>query len=299
VKKIIVLSVMTAVILLVGSVFTPVFAQSPTSSDTSTFYRLVPGTYVNGYPRFTIAYPKDWAERPPFVERGGVFRVTPPGGTYLHELSILVNAYPAPLGKFSDLIMRTYKSLSVSATIVSDRTIRLPDGTQAQEVETTAIWSYGPRTEVAVGIKKGEWWTMITVASRDTRISDDLRAIPYSIKYEPDKDRPVTVPPDVQEFFDRFSSDVLSHDLPKVMSHFSDRYLNSGTRKGGAEQGWRQFIGYYTSNRAVHTDFVPAGDIVHTAGFVLTNLGALPTTNSIIKEDGEWKWYGNQRDVAP
>jgi hypothetical protein len=47
-KKPMVLSAMIVLILLVGGVF------SPAQADTPTFYRLVPGTYVNGWPRFTI-----------------------------------------------------------------------------------------------------------------------------------------------------------------------------------------------------------------------------------------------------
>ena len=47
-------------------------------------------------------------------------------------------------------------------------------------------------------------------------------------------------------------------------------------------------------------DLVPAGDKVYLAGFVIVN-GAkwVLQEASIIKESGEWKWYGNQRDPAP
>jgi len=48
------------------------------------------------------------------------------------------------------------------------------------------------------------------------------------------------------------------------------------------------------------TDFVPAGDRAYLAGFTVTNGSKWPLYGaSIIKENGEWKWYGNQRDVAP
>jgi hypothetical protein len=29
------------------------------------------------------------------------------------------------------------------------------------------------------------------------------------------------------------------------------------------------------------------------------NFGTVALGTSIIKESGEWKWYGNQRDVSP
>jgi hypothetical protein len=45
---------------------------------------------------------------------------------------------------------------------------------------------------------------------------------------------------------------------------------------------------------------VPAGDKVHPTGFGVTNLGkGMLSETSIIKENGEWKWYGNQRDPKP
>jgi len=57
-KKLLVTSVGIALLLLANS-FTPAHAQAPSNADTPTFYHLVPGTYVNGWPRFTVHYPKE------------------------------------------------------------------------------------------------------------------------------------------------------------------------------------------------------------------------------------------------
>jgi len=76
-KKPIVLSLIATVMALAGSALAPSRAQPPSNPDTPTFYHLVPGTYVNGWPRFTIHYPKDWEEKHPRVI--DVFRVGPPG----------------------------------------------------------------------------------------------------------------------------------------------------------------------------------------------------------------------------
>jgi hypothetical protein len=48
------------------------------------------------------------------------------------------------------------------------------------------------------------------------------------------------------------------------------------------------------------TEFVPTGDRAYLAGFQNVN-GAkhMLIETSIINENGEWKWYGNQRDVSP
>jgi hypothetical protein len=64
-KTSIVLSVVMALLLCAGSVFVPSYALGPATDDKPTFYHLVPGAYVNGWPRFTIHYPKDWVERVP------------------------------------------------------------------------------------------------------------------------------------------------------------------------------------------------------------------------------------------
>jgi hypothetical protein len=84
------------------------------------------------------------------------------------------------------------------------------------------------------------------------------------------------------------------------MTYYSEGYLDSGERKGERERFWRQWIGGFTSSRTVITDFVPAGDRAYLTGFVITPIGTLSISEtSIIKENGRWKWYGNQRDVAP
>jgi hypothetical protein len=143
-------------------------------------------------------------------------------------------------------------------------------------------------------------WIITGVQSPSGKIEEDLRAIPYSIKFEPEKDKPVKVPPDVQEFFDRHCNDLVSHDLTKFMNHYSDRFLNSGVKKGEMERFLRQRIGFTTSMEYRITDYIPAGDKAYLAGFSTFNGARWPLIpTSIIKENGEWKWYGNQRDVFP
>jgi hypothetical protein len=83
------------------------------------------------------------------------------------------------------------------------------------------------------------------------------------------------------------------------MSHFSERYLHSGVRKGETERFFRQVMGSVTSDKVSITELVPAGDRVYLAGFESGNFGTVALGTSIIKESGEWKFYGNQRDVSP
>jgi hypothetical protein len=55
-----------------------------------------------------------------------------------------------------------------------------------------------------------------------------------------------------------------------------------------------------TSCGVVVTDFAPEGDRACLAGYnVFNNVVTFPLNTSIIKEDGQWKFYGNQIEVAP
>jgi hypothetical protein len=298
-KKLIPLLLAMAVMLLGWSSFTSVHAQESAKEEKPTFYRLIPGVYVNGWPRFTITYPKDWVER--CVDVGGLFMATPSGSAREEGFGVYSISNPPPLDKFVDFMVPYFRNIATDVTLVSDKPSQLRDGTLARELEFKMVRNGVPRNWLGVATnKEGILITVIVITHKGT-IGEDLRAIPYSLQYEPSKDKPVKVPLDVQEFFDRFGNDILSHDVAKVMSHYSDRFLNSGIRKGEVERNWRQGIGSITSQKGTTTDFVLAGDRAYFTGFVIfNNTATIPNTfTSIIKENGEWKWYGNQRDPAP
>jgi hypothetical protein len=297
-KKLIVVSVIMAVMLLMGSFFAPVHAQDPAKEEKPTFYELVPGTYVNGWPRFTITYPKDWLERLPFPHE--TFRAEPPGRTG-EMFVIVISQSSQTLEKCADRQIYFFKNIAKARDVIllSDKPSRLRDGTPAQEVEIQAVLE-APVNLLALATKKGDMFTTTEVGGPNVRIGEDLKAILYSLQYEPGRDEPVKVPPDIQEFLDKFCSDLVSHDVTKVMTHYSNKYLSSGERKGEAERRIRGFIGFVTSFQYSITDFITAGDRVYLTGFVSGNSGRTPLKGtSIIKENGEWKWYGNQRDVSP
>ena len=91
-KKLIVLPLIMAVMFLTWSSLAPAHAQDSAKDDKPTFYHLVPGTYVNGWPRFTMTYPKDWVERPP-MGVGNVFKVSPSGPSSSPRLSVVVVSF--------------------------------------------------------------------------------------------------------------------------------------------------------------------------------------------------------------
>jgi len=297
-KKLIPLLLAMAVTLLAWSSFAPAQPQDPANEEKPMFYRLTPGVYVNGWPRFTITYPKDWLEMRPIPLQS--FRTSTPGSTQRDWFYITILSNFIPLEKLADIWISYFRNVAADVTVVSDKPSWLRDGTLAWETEFQMVMNSLPCNYFIVATKKGDLWIFMGVGSYSGKIGEDLRAIPYSIEFEPGKDEAVKVPPDVQEFLERQGNDILSHDLTKVMANYSDKYLNSGMRKGEKERDIKQWINSITSVKGGITEFVPAGDRAYLTGFSITNSGTSPITEtSIIKENGEWKWYGNQRDPAP
>ena len=296
-KKPIVVSVLIAVMLLAWGSFAPAQPQDSAKEEKPTFYRLTPGVYVNPWPRFTVTYPKDWVERRP---RFGEFRASAPVFPPLPSLYIIIWQNPIPLDKWAESWVKIFRIQGATdVTVVSDKPTRLRDGTPAQEVELHGVINGEPVNTMSLATKKGDM-LILTGSSLSGKIGEDQKTMLYSIEFQPGKDEQVKVPPDVQEFLDRHCNDLLSHDLAKLMTHYSDRFLSSGNRKGEVERFFRQFIGLVTSVEVGITEFVPAGDRAYLAGFEATNVGkGMLFEASIIKESGEWKFYGNQRDVSP
>jgi hypothetical protein len=207
---------------------------------------------------------------------------------------------PPPLdmtGKSSlDYVM---KKVDKEATLVSDKPTQLQDGTPAREYEIWWRSSYGLRYTMALVTKIAGSSSMVSIGLvSGEKIGENLRAILYSAKYQPDKDVLITVPPDVQEFFDNYCSDLVSQGIEKVMTHYSDGYLFSGIRKREEEQSLRTYIRTVRSCEIGITEFIPEGEKAYLAGFTRYGPGVEEMLKStvIIKENGQWKWCGNQRD---
>ena len=296
-KKPIVASIIIALMLLTGSFFASAYAQDSANEEKPTFYRLIPGVYVNGWPRFTITYPKDWVEQARLSQE--VFRAKAPGPLPHPFFAVNAGPSPLPLDKLADLVLPFFKNIATDVTVLSDKASQLRDGTPAREVEIQMVINGAPAYGFLLGTMRGGVLVNTTVGT-NKKIGEGLKAIPYSLQYEPGKDEPVKLPPDVQEFLDNWRNAIVSHDVAKVMTHYSDRFLNSGTRKGEVERMWKQIIGPIMSISGSVTDFVAEGDRAYLTGFAVSYWGKYEMNDiSIIKENGEWKWYGNQRDVSP
>ena len=298
-KRLIVLSVIMAVMLLTWASVAPVHPQDSAKDDTPTFYHLVPGTYVNGWPRCTIHYPKDWIERPGLTWAGQIFLVSPREPVPGPQFSLVVSPLPLPLEKFAETLVPVGRSFLQEVTIVSDKPVQLRDGSPAREVEIRGVWNGTPVIFWSLATKKGDVAVHVDVTTMKRTTVEYLKTFSYSLEFEPGKDEPVKVPPDIREFLDKYSSDIVSHDLANVMTHYSDSYLRSGEKKGEVERSFKHFIGSLTSYVMSITDFEAEGDKVYLTGFTSINGVRWPMSGtSIIKENGEWKWYGNQREVV-
>jgi methyltransferase (TIGR00027 family) len=110
----------------------------------------------------------------------------------------------------------------------------------------------------------------------------------------------VAVPVDIQAFFDQYNKDFLTHEFWRIMASYSEKYLDDGATK--------TFISYYwlmvcqvpsvkaiTSSNTILTDLQINGDIARYSGFTKTNMGYDLAEGIMIKENGQWKLYGNQK----
>jgi len=307
-KKLITVSLIVASMVLVGGLFAPSQAQSPGIDAKPTFISPTPGLYVNGWPPFTLSYPKEWVEAP-WVLPTEVYRAAGPSFPPIPVLVIRSFANPADLSGSADLLVgflgqQGYKDVKV----LSDKPSQLKDGTPAREAEVGYIYPNGPKLNVfMLTTKKDDIWIMLTLTDDKGTIGDDLKSIAYSLKVPQGKQEPVKVPPDVQAFLDKFCSDVNSGDAGRIMTNYSDQYLDHRMYKGDMEQWYRNDpfspiqLGI-TSGTLTVTIFEPRGDKAYLAGFFGGKLkGGAPgptspiNDNQLIKENGQWKWFGNQK----
>ena len=82
----------------------------------------------------------------------------------------------------------------------------------------------------------------------------------------------------------------------KFANSFSDRFLSDGTTKQMAVNILWGTISYVREAKIVLTKFEPEGDIARIDGIIKDKYFEAPflTDNMLIKENGQWKWYGNQ-----
>ena len=308
-KKLIVLLLITAVMLLVGSFSALTQAQSPASQVKPTFLAPTPGVYVHGWPAFTVSYPKDWVEQPPRL--GEVFRVAASDSKAFPRVpnfSVLVFPAPFPIDKWSNILVPALRTTGRDIKIVYDKPSQLKDGVPAQEAEIEWIRNDEVKVNMLVlTTRKGAAWIQIIQASDKGKMGEDVRNYAYSLTFLQGREEPVKVPSDVREFLDKYSSDLVSGNVERIMANFSDQFLNQSVKKAFFEQWFRNNpaspiqLGI-TSYEPTVTIFEAQGDKAFVDGFFTSkrrddaNAVKVPMGfRQIIKEKGQWKWYGDQK----
>ena len=304
-KKLTAVSLIMAGMVLVGGFLTLTQAQGPGIDAKPTFLSPTPGLYVNGWPSFTVSYPKDWVEGPEQLYRAA----TEDG---LPALVIRVFASPADIsGSAGILVGFLGQRGGNDVTVLYDKPSWLKDGIPVREAEMAWILPGVPKLNTfMLATKKDDIWIMLSLtegARMKAMTGEDLKSVAYSLKVPQGKQEPVNVPPNVRAFLDKFCRGLDSGDIGKIMTNYSDRYLHCGTDKTGEEWFYRRSpsspirLGV-TSRKATVTIFEREGDKAYLAGFqggqFKSGANAPPwpiAHNQLIKENGEWKWFGNQR----
>jgi pimeloyl-ACP methyl ester carboxylesterase len=110
----------------------------------------------------------------------------------------------------------------------------------------------------------------------------------------------VKAPEDIQAFFDQFRKDILTKDMKKIEPHYAANFKERGYSRAeflGALPGTLGFVNDYDIKLTKCEPDAKNPNVVYLVGSV--SLGGmiipLPDGYQIIKEDGRWKWNGNQK----
>ncbi len=191
--------------------------------------------------------------------------------------------------------------------VLSDRPSKLEDGTPAREVEVECVYQGTKRNDLLLATKKEMTWVTILVDADEGKLGEDVKMIAYSLTFQPDREKPVNVPPDVRAFLDMYCNDIGSHDVKTIMAHYSDRFRHSGANKAYYEKSLRSYLGLLiqkgaTISMPTVTVFEPRGDKAYVDGFWLYKEKGDPIAvkapmgfQQIVNEHGQWKWFGNQK----
>jgi hypothetical protein len=110
----------------------------------------------------------------------------------------------------------------------------------------------------------------------------------------------IKAPEDVQAFFDQFKKDIMTYDMKKIGAHYATNFKQDGLDR-------EAFLGKLSSIISLVTNYVVKltkyevdktnPNIVNIDG--AADLGSMnapfASGSMIIKENGVWKWYGNQK----
>ena len=106
----------------------------------------------------------------------------------------------------------------------------------------------------------------------------------------------IKLPDDVEAFIKDFNKAIKSKDIANIAISFSDQFLNDGINKQKYMQFLSMILSYVSESKTGLTKFEPDGDIAKIEMLIKDKYFEIPSTSGsmLIKENGQWKWYGNQ-----
>ncbi|MGB5750607.1 MAG: serine hydrolase [Desulfobacterales bacterium] len=125
----------------------------------------------------------------------------------------------------------------------------------------------------------------------------DLVAASVQRKRPPKKPlKAVELPTDVKAFMTDYDQARLNKDLVKMADLISDRFLHHGVTKQMALRFLKGTLSYTSEAKTIITKLEPEGDEAKIDVWLKDKYFEAPfmTGSRLIKENGQWKWYGNQ-----
>ncbi len=110
----------------------------------------------------------------------------------------------------------------------------------------------------------------------------------------------IKIPPDVQSFLDQFQKDILTYDMKKISPHYAADFKQDGYNRKAFLEVLSKTVNF-VNNYLIKLTKLEAdknnSNIVLIDGSV--DLGSMTVPfadrSMIIRENGVWKWYGNQK----
>lgn len=103
------------------------------------------------------------------------------------------------------------------------------------------------------------------------------------------------LPGDIKDFLDSFSTAVESKNIDNILDHYSDNFLHSGRTKGPTAKFLRITTQAISEFKFIIEQCRIKENRAKIWGEIASNMGPLTLAiTDLKKENGSWKWYGNQ-----
>lgn len=272
-----------------------VVSKTPTKAEGPNAKISAQMLYENGWPEFSFSYPSGWVPLPFPADGMHVFGAGDPIGIPSVRISIATNQR-APLKYFSRILVPILGNIGRDIEIIEDKAVTFKNDMPAREIQLDWVTNDGVAlTTLFLCVKKADVQMTLAISSNKGSMSEDLKAIAYSLEVNPDKEVLAEVPADVQQFLDSWADIVVSHNMDKAMSYYSEQYQSNGRNKDETEIRLGSVINTIPSWKFYTTKFRMDGNKGYLGGYLDISGRIIPFNYVMIRdEQGQWLWYGNQ-----